>query len=293
MNPQQNTASRSMEADPGAASACDRHTHAAAPHAIAAESVTMRYRVPKRYREYLLSPLSYRSYTALEDFTLALPEGCSLAVIGPNGSGKTTLLRLLGGLLYPTLGTIRVRGHSSIACGKKPFCVGIVLNEERSFYWRLTGSQNLEFFGCLDNLFGLDVQKRCSHVLELVGLARAADVRVSDYSSGMRQRLAIARGLLADPEVLILDEPTKSLDPAGAVDIRRIIRDWLAGRSATLVLATHNMAEAQELVTHACILSEGRMIAYKPMAQIKEEFGDLASFYTDVMGDGEGHRARD
>lgn len=254
----------------------------AAP-AISAESLTMRYRVPKRYREYLLSPFTSRSFTALMDISLELPVNGSLAVLGPNGSGKTTLLRLIGGLLYPTSGTIRVRNHSFVASGKRPFCVGIVLNEERSFYWRLTGRQNLEFFGCLDNLFNHEVQKRSERVLELVGLSHAADVRVSDYSSGMRQRLAIARGLLADPEVLILDEPTKSLDPEGTVEIRQVIREWLSDHGATLILATHNMAEVEELATHVSVLNKGRLIRYQPLTRIQEQFVDLASFYEDAM----------
>lgn len=264
---------------------------AAATSAISFDSVTMRYCVPKRYREFLLSPFTRRSFTALENFALELPEGGSLAVLGPNGSGKTTLLRLIGGQLYPTVGTIHVRGHSS-ADGKRPFCIGIVLNEDRSFYWRLTGRQNLEFFGCLDNIIGHDVRRRCSRVLELVSLTRAADVRVSDYSSGMRQRLAIARGLLADPEVLILDEPTKSLDPAGAVEIRRVMRDWLAQRNATMVLATHNMSEAEELASHACVLNAGRLLEYQSMAQIRNGFGGLGSFYESVSGKEEGRHAR-
>jgi len=285
MRPQPETILPQTETDPG--SATSKAAEQATTAAIVAEGVTMRYRVPKRYREYLLSPFSSRSYTALSDLALELPERGSLAVLGPNGSGKTTLLRLIGGLLYPTAGTIRVRGHSSVGGGRRPFCLGIVLNEERSFYWRLTGRQNLEFFGCLDNLFGKEVRTRCGRVLELVGLARAADERVSDYSSGMRQRLAIARGLLADPEVLILDEPTKSIDPVGAVELRRVIRDWLAARGATLALATHNMAEAQELATHVCVLGKGRLLAYKPTAHVLEEHGDVASFYADVSQNGE------
>jgi len=250
--------------------------------AIVAEGLTMCYRVPKRYREYLFSPFTSRRYTALSDFSLELPAGGALAVLGPNGSGKTTLLRLIAGLLYPTHGTIRVRGHLSNGGGTRPFCVGIVLNEERSFYWRLTGRQNLEFFGCLDNLFGQNVRERCDRVLEMVGLAHATDVRVSDYSSGMRQRLAIARGVLADPAVLILDEPTKSLDPAGVVEIRSRLRDWLAARNATLILATHNMAEAEELASHVCVLDKGKLLAYETVERARRQYGDLASFYADV-----------
>ncbi len=254
--------------------------------ALKVECVTMCYRVSKRYREYILSPLKSRCHTALEDLSLTLPAGGSLAVLGPNGSGKTTLLRLIGGLLYPTRGKISIRGHLCDPRGARPFCLGIVLNEDRSFYWRLTGRQNLEFFGCLDNLFGQDVRARCDKVLELVGLTRAADMRVSDYSSGMRQRLAIARGLLADPQVLILDEPTKSLDPAGAIEIRRVICEWLADHSATIVLATHNMAEVQELATHVCVLGHGRLLSFQPTARIREDFGGMDAFYNSSLSSG-------
>lgn len=259
---------------------------------IAAHDVNMHYSVPKRYREYLSSPFRSRRYAALQDFTLELPEGGSLAVLGSNGSGKTTLLRLIAGLLYPTAGTIRVRGCLPYAKGNRSFCVGIVLNEERSFYWRLTGRQNLEFFGCLDNLFGKQVQERVSRMLELVGLERAADARVSDYSSGMRQRLAIARGLLANPQVLILDEPTKSLDPAGANEVRDVIRNELRVNKTTLVLATHNMAEAQQLVSYVCVLDKGRLLAYKPMEEVRQQHGDLSSFYVAVSEDGKQEHAR-
>lgn len=254
-------------------------------HAIFAENVIMQYRVPKRYREYLLKPFRSRTYIALDDFTLCLPEGGSLAVLGPNGSGKTTLLRLLAGLLYPSQGKISIKGYPSTgACDKKPYGVGIVLNEERSFYWRLTGRQNLEFFGSLDNLFGIDARRRAAEVLDRVGLTQAADVRVSDYSSGMRQRLAIARGLLSDPDLLILDEPTKSLDPVGAADLRDAMRDWSIRRpGATLVVATHSMTEAEKLCSHVCILSAGKLLCFRPLDEVSGEFTGLDDFYRHML----------
>ena len=120
-------------------------------------------------------------------------------------------------------------------------------------------------------------------MLDLVGLSNADSVRVSEYSSGMRQRLAIARGMLSEPAVLILDEPTRSLDPEGARDIRESVREWCAAREATLVLATHDMLEAEQLVTHACILREGRVLHCEPVSQIVAVHGSLARLYTQVM----------
>jgi ABC-2 type transport system ATP-binding protein len=160
----------------------------------------MSYPVPRRYRELLLRPLRPRAENdALRDVRLDIEDGESVALVGPNGAGKTTLLKLLGGLLYPTAGTVQVGGldtvRENLALRR---LVGLVINKERSFYWRLPGCENLEFFGVLENLEGAALRSRIEALLGRVGLSQAAHRRVSDYSSGMRQRLAIARGLLAD-----------------------------------------------------------------------------------------------
>ena len=143
---------------------------------ISVRGVTMRFPIPKRYREWLFSPLTPRkSCTALRQTTLEIQSGDRIALMGPNGAGKTTLLKLIGGLLFPTEGEVFVNGlstrHSNSTARKS---VGFVFNEERSFFWRLTGLQNLEFFGALDNLSGSYLHDRIRYLINLVGLEASA-----------------------------------------------------------------------------------------------------------------------
>lgn len=252
---------------------------------ISLEGVTMRYPLPMRYRQLLLSPLRRRYVTALRGVSLEVQAGECVGILGPNGAGKTTLLKVIGGLLYPSEGSVAVGGHDTSrdnpAVRRK---VGFVLNEERSFYWRMTGMQNLEFFGALDNLANPYLARRAMELLELVDLKYAADSRVSDYSCGMRQRLAIARGLLAEPEVLILDEPTKSLDPLGAVSLRSLIsRELHAGFGKTLVIATHQIEEAMELCGKIVILSHGKIVDGVYTRDISGGAEGLACHYRQAM----------
>ena len=173
---------------------------------ISLREATMMYPVPKRYREYLMHPFrSRRRVLALARIGLDIQMGDCLGLLGPNGAGKTTLLKLIGGLLYPTSGVVLIDGFDTAK--KNSYArrkISFVINEERSFYWRLTAVQNLEFFGVLDNLSGDTLKRRIASLLEIVGLENAGAKRVSDYSSGMKQRLAIARAMLADPDVLLL-----------------------------------------------------------------------------------------
>lgn len=212
-----------------------------------------------------------RQYTvALDGVDLQVPEGSIHGVLGPNGAGKTTLLKVLAGLVLPDRGSVRVNG---VDTGRHPEQAGrhltYVSGEERSLYWRLTGRQNLQFFAVL-----LDVPRgrrraRVDEVLAAVGLADVADNRVVEYSTGMRQRLAIARGLLSEPGILLLDEPTRSLDPATARKLTAFIREDLVGRQGrTVVLATHNMQEAAYLCDLVAVLHRGRVVASGPVAAL-------------------------
>ena len=191
------------------------------PNLIMARDVTMQFPVTKRYRELLLHPFQKRRMvTALKSVSLEVEKGERIALLGPNGAGKTTLLKLIGGLLLPTQGEIVVNGfdtrrHNTAA--RKS--VGFVMNEERSFFWRLNAKQNLEFFAALDNLSGKAMEERIRELIHFVGLESHLDKDVSTFSSGMKQRLALARGLIAEPEVLILDEPTRALDPVACEDL--------------------------------------------------------------------------
>ena len=255
---------------------------------IRIENITMRYPLRRRYRDYLLHPFAKRKYfLALKNINLEIAEGDCVAFLGVNGAGKTTLLKLIGGLLYPHKGRIFINGYDSRKqnnLARKS--VGFVLSEERSFYWRLTGLQNLEFFGALDNLFGPELQTNIHHLIEMVGLSMAADTPVANYSSGMKQRLAIARGLLSDPTILILDEPTKALDPKAKEQIKEIIlRKIQSNRKRTILIATHRFEEAESLCNKVCFMGKGRLLGYKSLEEIADQYNSLADSYNKILNE--------
>jgi ABC-2 type transport system ATP-binding protein len=254
----------------------------AKPPIVSVRGVTMRFPITKRYREIALHPLRRRRvFTALTGASLEVEPGDRIAVLGPNGAGKTTLLRLIGGLLLPTEGEVVINGfntqrHSTRA--RK--CVGFVMNEERSFFWRLTAEQNLEFFGALDGLWGADLKARTRELLRLVGLEASASRLVSDFSSGMKQKLALARGLIADPEVLILDEPTRALDPVAADEMARLILDRIhRDTRKTLLIATHRLEEISTLCTKVVVIAGGKLKAFDRVADIVTSGASLLEYY--------------
>ena len=203
-----------------------------------------------------------RETWALKDVSLQVPEGTIFGLLGPNGAGKTTLLKILSCLILPTGGTARVGGYDAHRNdGAVQRVLGFVSSDERSFYWRLTGRQNLRFFGSLYQIHGQPLSKRISYLLDRLELGDQADKPFGDYSSGMKQRLAMARALLHDPPILLLDEPTRSLDPISAKHLRRFITEELNGRERkTLLLATHNLQEAEQICHRVAVLSSGRVL---------------------------------
>ncbi len=242
----------------------------------------MRFPIAKRYREILLSPFKARRlFTALKSINLEIAKGDRVAVLGPNGAGKTTLLKLVGGLLLPTEGDILVNGHDTLrhnAAARRS--VGFVMNEERSFFWRLTGTQNLEFFAALDNLSGESMSERIRELVHFVGLEETVDKPVSTYSSGMKQRLALARGLIAEPEVLILDEPTRTLDPVACEDLIELINERLhKGSRKTILIATHQLEEAIKLCDRVLVINEGELMAYDHIADVNARGISLSDYY--------------
>jgi ABC-2 type transport system ATP-binding protein len=249
---------------------------------ISVRDVTMRFPITKRYREWLFSPFSPRkSSTALTHTTLEVQSGDRIALMGPNGAGKTTLLKLIGGLLFPTEGEIFVNGFSTLhnnAAARRS--VGFVFNEERSFFWRLSGLQNLEFFGTLDNLSGVHLRNRIRYLISLVGLEDAANKPVSGYSSGMKQRLALARVLIAEPDVLILDEPTRALDPIACDEmVELLLADIHQSSNKTLLIATHRPEEAMTLCNKVMIIDGGRLKAFDPIAALTSSGTTILDYY--------------
>ncbi|WP_319562175.1 ABC transporter ATP-binding protein [Marispirochaeta sp.] len=253
---------------------------------IRVNQLDMRFPLAKRYREYLLKPFqSPRMITALQGVTLEIRQGERVGFLGPNGAGKTTLLKLIAGLLLPGSGSVVIKGFNTTTDNNRARKnSSLVINEERSFYWRLTGRQNLEFFGALENLSGRILRSRVQESLELVGLINAADKRVGTYSSGMKQRLAIARGLLSDPEILILDEPSRALDPEGAQELSRLILTTLhQDLSKTLLIATHRLEEARDLCDRLCVLSHGSLTADASLESVQKKWGSLLEFYREKV----------
>jgi ABC-2 type transport system ATP-binding protein len=198
---------------------------------------------------------------ALRGVDLTVPWGGVVALLGPNGAGKSTLLRILGTTVLPDAGSVELAGHDVVA---DPIAarrsVGLVLGDERSWYWRLSGRDNLEFFAALHGLRRAPARARTDHLLGLVGLAEAADRRFDRYSSGMRARLSLARALICEPPVLLFDEPTRTLDPLAAASFRDEVRSQAAAGRAVL-FATHDLHEAAALADQVVVLVKGRVRA--------------------------------
>ena len=218
--------------------------------------------VKKRgFREMLRRPFAKAERVeALRGVDLRVRQGEIFALLGPNGAGKTTLLKIFSSLILPDAGQAKVAGHDTIHENLVKRRLGLVNSDERSFYWRLTARQNLRFFARLYDVPGKRIDSRIDELLARVDMADAADRQFSGYSSGMKQRIAIARALLHDPEVLLMDEPTSSLDPASARRLRQFILDELNGRDGkTVVLASHNLREVEFLAHRVAILVEGKL----------------------------------
>ena len=242
---------------------------------MVAMHLTRTFHPPAGIRELLRGKLTLPPIHALSDVSLRVEQGQVLCLMGPNGAGKSTLLRILAGLLVPTHGTARV-ANLDVASPDSDYRrrVSFVVGDERSFYWPLTGRQNLAFYGALHGYPAGVVRARAAALLSRVGLAAAADRAFSGYSRGMRQRLALARGLMGEPQVLLLDEPTLGLDPLGARELRLFLRDdVIRGGGCTAVVGTNDPLEARALGDRVLFLSEGRARGETTPDRIEAELG--------------------
>ncbi len=207
---------------------------------------------------------------ALRGVDLAVERGTIFGLLGPNGAGKTTLLKILSCLVLPDRGRATILGTDVLDENRVKPTIGLVNSDERSFYWRLSGRENLRFFSRLYDVPRSRSESRIEELLRRVDLVEASDRRFADYSSGMKQRLAIARALLHDPPVLLMDEPTRSLDPASSLSLRAFVSDELRGRDGkTILLATHNLREAEVLCDRIAILVRGKIRQVGTPAEVR------------------------
>jgi ABC-2 type transport system ATP-binding protein len=243
--------------------------------AVTVERLGKVFHPPGGVRDLLRGRLFRAPVRALEDVTFSVARGEIVCLMGPNGAGKSTLARILGGLLVPSEGRATVAGHdagASLPALRRS--VAFIVGDERSFHFGVSGRENLLYFAALYGLSAAEGQRRSAELLERVGLGAAADRRYREYSRGMRQRLAVARGLLGEPEVLLLDEPTLGLDPVGARDLRAFLRDeMIRGVGRTAVLCTNDPAEARALADRVLFLRGGRLVGEAPPERIEAELG--------------------
>ena len=228
-------------------------------------------------------------FHALRGLDLDVPRGEVHGLLGPNGAGKTTLCKIVSTVLLPTAGTVRVLGHDVVTdTARVKERLGIVFGGEKGLYERLTARQNLTFWASLYGLGRAARRRRVDELLERVGLADRADERAGDFSRGMKQRLHLARGLVSDPGVLILDEPTVGMDPVAARDFRALVGE-LRGRGTTVLMTTHDMAEAAALSDRVSLIDRGSLVMTESPAAV----GDLVSAYERVDARGVPDRVRE
>jgi ABC-2 type transport system ATP-binding protein len=195
-------------------------------------------------------------------------------LLGPNGAGKTTLIKIICGLVLPDSGSVRALGLDVVTSGRESRRrLGVVYGDERSFFWRLSLRENLRFYAALYGVPRSIQEARIDSLVRLVDLGAAADQRMHAFSSGMKQRAAIARGLINDPHVFVLDEPTRSLDPLAAEDLHVLIRERVA-EGRTVLIATHLMAEAEALCDRLTLLDHGSVVLTGTVGDFRELIGD-------------------
>jgi ABC-2 type transport system ATP-binding protein len=221
---------------------------------------------------------------ALDQVSLEVPAGSVLVLLGPNGSGKTTTLKLISTMLLPDEGRVLVQQFDTRMDSKSVRQrVGFAVATERSFFPRLSARENLDFFAALDDIPRRARARRVDELLSRTGLGDAADTLVMKFSSGMYQRLGIARALIHKPAVVLLDEPTRSLDPGSAAQFWNLVRE-LTSQGGTVILATHNFNEAVAVGNHVAVLFKGTVAAERILSATMS-VDELRSFYFQTTGE--------
>jgi len=255
-------------------------------NAIETDGLTKQFRQLKGYRDLVLYPWRRSSHLAVDEISLDIAQGELFGLLGENGAGKTTLIRMLTTTLAPSAGRAFVGGRDVV---REPHAVrrmiGLVSGDERTFYWRLTGRQNLEFFAALYHLEAATAKRRIAELLATLGVAEFAENRFNTYSTGIRQKFAIARGLLTEPRILFLDEPTRALDPIAADEVRRYIADHIVAQlGATVLVATHTLSEAEALCDRVAIIRHGKLIAAGTIDELSSRMSIATTVELELAG---------
>lgn len=219
----------------------------------------------------------FEGFIAVHRLNLQVNAGEVLALLGPNGAGKTTTVRMLISVFKPSRGRARVAGYDVVAQPDQVRASVGVLTEQHGLYLRMPAWEYLDFFG---RLYGLDTptrRQRASYLMEKFGLAEVGNRRIGQYSKGMRQKLALARTLLHEPPVILLDEPTSAMDPESALLVRDAIQALRSAERA-IVICTHNLAEAEKLADKIAIIRRGRIIAFGSPTELKKALLGPAEF---------------
>jgi ABC-2 type transport system ATP-binding protein len=224
------------------------------------------------------------TFTAVAGVDLQIRQGEVFGLLGPNGAGKSTTIRMLCTLLEPTSGTAHVNGYDVVReATRVRQSLGTVLAGERSIYWKLTARENLEYFAALYHIPPEVAKKRANELLERMELTARADDLVEKFSTGMRQRVAISKALIARPPILLLDEPTLGLDPQAARRVRELVSE-LKAEGHTILLTTHYMEEADLLSDRIGIIDQGKIIALGTPAALKERIQQKDVIRLEIAG---------
>ncbi|MGA2511597.1 MAG: ABC transporter ATP-binding protein [Candidatus Acidiferrales bacterium] len=211
----------------------------------------------------LLHPFAQPTQCALAGVSFAVEPGEAVAVVGHNGAGKSTLLRILATLIFPTRGHAALGGFDVERDGANARRqLGYHTGGDEGFYARLSGRENLAFFAAMNNLTGAEAQQKIAAITKWMGISDDLDRQVRTLSTGITHRLGLARAMLHGPAVLLLDEPTRSLDPLAAADFRRLLKDELVRRrGTTLLFSSHTLSEVDEIADRVVLLDRGKLIA--------------------------------